>query len=407
MADCGAEEEKGGSRQGGERRMMIQPTSLEDPKLNKLKEVLVEWINRTLKVEHIVVRTLEEDIYDGLVIHHLLRRLAGVQLHVEEIALSTDAQVRKLEVILTALNETLEINEETAKWSVKLIHSRDLLATLHLLVAMARRFQPDLVLPANVSVEVIQCEVTKSGVKADKQTEFITFQSNSSEALERESNKECPIDELFKLEAHKIETVKKAILHFVNKNMSSLGLGVTDLDKQFADGVILLLLIGQLEGFFIPLCEFFLCPVGSSEMLHNVTLALDLLIDRGLPVQSVDPQGNYFWTIQTLAVECVHCKQNHLRNSDLIRQHHFPAICLIYNSQHLKWIKKSSSSCPKTRSHFGFRTTLMKGFDALQMLISVYWVKLSVLNQTEWFNQTFLKKYIFKYSLLVIFNSYL
>uniref|UniRef100_A0A8C2ALC8 Gamma-parvin n=2 Tax=Cyprinus carpio TaxID=7962 RepID=A0A8C2ALC8_CYPCA len=279
MADCGAEEEKGGSRQGGERRMMIQPTSLEDPKLNKLKEVLVEWINRTLKVEHIVVRTLEEDIYDGLVIHHLLRRLAGVQLHVEEIALSTDAQVRKLEVILTALNETLEINEETAKWSVKLIHSRDLLATLHLLVAMARRFQPDLVLPANVSVEVIQCEVTKSGVKADKQTEFITFQRS-----------ECPIDELFKLEAHKIETVKKAILHFVNKNMSSLGLGVTDLDKQFADGVILLLLIGQLEGFFIPLCEFFLCPVGSSEMLHNVTLALDLLIDRGLPVQSVDPQ---------------------------------------------------------------------------------------------------------------------
>lgn len=292
MADCGAEEDTGefGSRQEGERRMIIQPTSLEDPKLNKLKEILLEWINKTLKVEHIVVRTLEEDIYDGLVLHHLLRRLAGVELHAEEIALSTDAQVRKLEVILTALNETLEMNEETAKWNVKLIHSRDLLATLHLLVAMARRFQSDLVLPPNVSVEVIQCEVTKSGIKADKQTEFITFQSNSSEALEGESNKECPIDELFKLESHKIETVKKAILHFVNKNMSSLGLNVTDLDKQFADGVILLLLIGQLEGFFLPLCEFFLCPVGSSEMLHNVTLALDLLIDQGLPVQSVDPQ---------------------------------------------------------------------------------------------------------------------
>lgn len=292
MADFGAEEEMGefGSGQGGERRMIIQPSSLEEPKLNKLKEVLLEWINRTLKVEHIVVRTLEEDLYDGLVLHHLLRRLAGVQLHADEIALSTDAQVRKLELILTALNETLEMNEETAKWNVKLIHSRDLLATLHLLVAMARRFQPDLVLPLNVSVEVIQCEVTKSGIKTDKQTEFITCQSNSSEALERESHKECPIEELFKLEAHKIETVKKAILHFVNKHMSSLGLNVTDLDKQFADGVILLLLIGQVEGFFIPLCEFFLSPVGSSEMLHNVTLALDLLIDRGLPVQSIDPQ---------------------------------------------------------------------------------------------------------------------
>ncbi|XP_051975877.1 gamma-parvin [Xyrauchen texanus] len=295
MADCraeGCEEEKDefSSRQGGERRLIIQPASLDDPKLSKLKEVLVEWTNRTLKVEHIVVRSLEEDLYDGLVLHHLLRRLAGVQLQVDEIALTAEAQVHKLEVILAALNGILKIDEEKAKWSVKLIHSRDLLATLHLLVSMVRCFQPDLVLPANVSVEVIQCEVTKSGIKSDKQTEFITFQSNSSQDLERESNKECPIDELFKMEAHKIETVKKAILHFVNKNMSSLGLNVTDLEKQFADGVILLLLIGQLEGFFIPLCEFHLCPVGFSEMLHNVTLALDLLIDRGLPVQSVNPE---------------------------------------------------------------------------------------------------------------------
>lgn len=289
MADFGAEEEKDdlSNRHGGEKRMIIQPTSLEDPKVIKLKEVLLDWINSTLKVEHIVVRSLEEDLYDGLVLHHLLRRSAGVDLHVEEIALSTGAQIRKLEVILKALNETLELNVDQAKWSVKLIHSRDLLVTLHLLVAIARRFQPDLVLPANVSVELIQCEMTKGGIKADKQTEFITF-SESSDKLE--SNKECPIDELFKLEAHKIETVKKAILHFVNKNMASLGLNVTDLEKQFADGVILLLLIGQLEDFFIPLCDFFLCPVNNSEMLHNVTLALDLLIDRGFPVQSVDPQ---------------------------------------------------------------------------------------------------------------------
>ncbi len=43
----------------------------------------------------------------------------------------------------------------------------------------------------------------------------------------------------------------------------------------------------------------------------------------------------------------------------------------IYSSQHLKWIKKVLESCPKTRTHFGFRATLMKGFDPLQMLTSV------------------------------------
>ncbi len=39
----------------------------------------------------------------------------------------------------------------------------------------------------------------------------------------------------------------------------------------------------------------------------------------------------------------------------------------------MKWIKKVNQSCPKTRTHFGFRyrTTLMKGFDPLQMLTTV------------------------------------
>lgn len=32
---------------------------------------------------------------------------------------------------------------------------------------------------------------------------------------------------------------------------------------------------------------------------------------------------------------------------------------------------QSNSSLPKTRTHFGFRTALMKGFDSHQMLTSV------------------------------------
>lgn len=53
---------------------------------------------------------------------------------------------------------------------------------------------------------------------------------------------------------------------------------------------------------FIFFVDLFVIVVYSPMQLHNVTLALDLLIDRGLPVQSVDPLGNYFGTIQTLAV---------------------------------------------------------------------------------------------------------
>ncbi|KAM4573151.1 gamma-parvin isoform 1-T1 [Odontesthes bonariensis] len=276
----------------GERRKLIQPTSLKDPTLEKLKEVLVDWINRTLKQEHIVVQSLEEDLYDGLVLHHLLSRLAGVILAVEEITLTSSAQIHKLELILGELDKKLGLQDSSLiKWNVKLIHNKDLLATIHLLVAMVKSFQPELDLPPNVKVEVVIVEVSSSGIKSDVQIEVLTEDSRET-ASDSSSNpeREDPIEQLLNLEAHKVNTVKKAILHFVNQNMVTMGLHVADMDKQFADGVILLLLIGQLEGFFIPLFDFKLTPVNESEMLHNVTLALDLLNDTGLTLPNIDPQ---------------------------------------------------------------------------------------------------------------------
>uniref|UniRef100_A0A8C3ADX3 Parvin, gamma n=1 Tax=Cyclopterus lumpus TaxID=8103 RepID=A0A8C3ADX3_CYCLU len=249
----------------GEKQTFIQPTSLKDPKLEKLKQALVYWINSTLKAEHIVVQSLEEDLYDGLVLHHLLSRLAGVHVSVADIALTSLAQIRKLGLILEQLDKRLGLQDGSRiKWNVKLIHNKDLLATIHLLVAMVRAFQPELDLPQNVTVEVVVVEVSFS----------LSF--------------------------------SRAILHFVNQNMSSMGLQVADMDTQFADGVILLLLIGQLEGFCVPLCHFNLTPVSPSEMLHNVTLALDLLNDTGLQVSSVDPQGEEMTHTHTLLTQHTH-----------------------------------------------------------------------------------------------------
>ncbi|XP_040017972.1 gamma-parvin [Gasterosteus aculeatus] len=275
----------------GETQTLIQPKSLKDPKLEKLKEVLVYWINGTLKSEHIVVQSLEEDLYDGLVLHHLLSKLAGVHVSVEEMALTSVAQILKLGLILEQLDQRLGLQDSSRiKWNVKLIHNKDLLATLHLLVAMVRAFQPELDLPQNVTVEVVVMQVNRSGIKSDVMMEVLTDERDAGSDSQRGPERDDPIERLLRLEAHKVNAVKKAILHFVNQNMSSVGLEVTDMDKQFADGVILLLLIGQLEGFFVPLSDFNLTPVTHSEMLHNVTLALDLLNDSGLQMSRVDPQ---------------------------------------------------------------------------------------------------------------------
>nr|XP_061812497.1 gamma-parvin-like [Nerophis lumbriciformis] len=271
-----------------ERTKMIQPTSLKDPKLEKLQETLLDWINSTLKAEHIVVQSLVDDLYDGLVLHHLLARLAGVRLPLDEMALRSSAQIRKLEAVLEEFDKRL--GQTDAKWSVSLIHKKDLLATLHLLVAMVKHFQPELELPSDVKVQVVVVEVGKSGIRSEVQTEVLTEKRNNSETLCSTDGDANPVEQLLKLEAHKVAVVKQALLDFVNERMASLGLHVSDLDKQFSDGVMLLLLIGQLEGFFIPLSDFNLTPINHAEMMRNVSLALSFLTHLGLQVSAVQPQ---------------------------------------------------------------------------------------------------------------------
>ncbi|XP_058424161.1 gamma-parvin isoform X3 [Diceros bicornis minor] len=264
--------------QQGQKKKYLPPTSRKDPKFEELQRVLMEWINTELLPEHIVVRSLEEDMFDGLILHHLFQKLAGLKLEVEEIALTEASQRRKLALVLEAANRSLQVEEPQAKWSTEAIFSKDLMATLHLLVALAKRFQPDLPLPASVQVEVITMESTKSGLKSEKSVEQLTECSTDKDQSQKDV-----FDELFKLAPEKVNAVKEAIVNFVNQKLDRLGLSVQNLDTQFADGVILLLLIGQLGGFFLHLKEFYLTPNSPAEMtalsFHTLDRALG---DAGL-----------------------------------------------------------------------------------------------------------------------------
>ncbi|XP_055963001.1 gamma-parvin [Sorex fumeus] len=268
----------------GEKKKFLPPTTRADPKFEELQKVLIEWVNTKLLPEHIVVRSLEEDMFDGLVLHHLLQRLAGLRLEVEEMALTASSRRRKLTVVLEAIDRSLQ-PEQPPKWSVDAIFNKDLLATLHLLLALATRFQPDLALPSNVRVEVILMESTKSGLKSEKLVEQLTGSSPEKDQQSRDA-----IDELFKLPPERVSAVKEAVVSFVNEKLGRLGLSVQSLDSQFADGVMLLLLIGQLEGFFLHLKEFHLTPSSTAEMLHNVRLALELLKEQDLLGAPVSPE---------------------------------------------------------------------------------------------------------------------
>ncbi|NXR61475.1 PARVG protein, partial [Rhadina sibilatrix] len=262
----------------GEKRKLIKPTSSNNPRLEELKLFLIEWINRTLKEEHIVVKSLEEDLYDGLVLHHLLENIGSLKLDVDKIALTEKKQRQKLSVILEAVAKCLQLEESQLKWSVESILAKDLLSTLHLLVAIAKHFEPTLALPPNVQVETITIETTSGGLKTSNAVEYITENKENIEA----QSKGDAFDELFSCAPDKLDAVKKALLQFVDHHVGKLGLNVKDMESQLSDGVILLLLIGQLEGYFLNLRNFFLTPASTMEMLHNVNLALELLAEGGL-----------------------------------------------------------------------------------------------------------------------------
>uniref|UniRef100_A0A8C3TVN7 Parvin gamma n=1 Tax=Catharus ustulatus TaxID=91951 RepID=A0A8C3TVN7_CATUS len=306
---------------------------------------LTEWINRTLKEEHIVVKSLEEDLFDGLVLHHLLENLGSLKLDVDRIALTERKQRQKLSVILEAVAKCLQLEESQLKWSVESILAKDLLSTLHLLVAIAKHFEPTLALPPNVQVETITIEVFVISV-------FITVDPGVlPQGLESEKcvcNYDA-FDELFSCAPDKLDAVKK-VNYFFSGHQNLL------------DGVILLLLIGQLEGYFLNLQNFFLTPASTMEMPSNcvfcILLSLLLLCVKS-HAHSVCRDGS-----GAVPTQAVKISQNRSLSSSKLASHGrqapvtctclaWPCFCsLLVRSRALcagEWVCSLLAACPASR----------------------------------------------------------
>ena len=98
-----------------------------------------------------------------------------------------------------------------------------------------------------------------------------------------EPGKRDGFDTLIDHAPEKLHFVKQSLMKFVNNYLEPLGFTVTDLEEDFHDGVRLILLIGSLEGYFVPLHQYKLRPESSEEMLANVSLAFNLMEEAGMP----------------------------------------------------------------------------------------------------------------------------
>lgn len=268
-----------------EERSMIEPRSLEDPKLQELIYVLIEWINDELAKQRIIVKDIGEDLYDGQVLQKLLEKLTGQKLDVPEVTQSEEGQKQKLAVVLSIANRVLG-RYPPYKWSVETVHSKNIVAILHLLVGLARQFRAPVRLPERVAAQMVVVR-KKDGqlIHRTVREEITSTYDDLGMRCERDA-----FDTLFDHAPDKLAVVKKSLVSFVNRHLSKVHLEVTDLDTQFHDGVFLTLLLGLLEGFFVPLGSFHLTPQTHDQKVHNVSFAFDIMQDIGLPKPKARPE---------------------------------------------------------------------------------------------------------------------
>lgn len=70
--------------------------------MKELIDTLIEWINRELIDERILVRDVEADLYDGQVLQKLLEKFTGSSLNQPELTQTEMGQRQRLKVIIYA-----------------------------------------------------------------------------------------------------------------------------------------------------------------------------------------------------------------------------------------------------------------------------------------------------------------
>ncbi|KAH9284992.1 Beta-parvin [Echinococcus granulosus] len=215
----------------GDECSMLEPHSKEQPLVKELIQTLIEWINKKLIDERILVRDIEADLYDGQVLQKLLEKLTGSSLNQPELTQTEMGQRQRLKFVLEEINNVLGVPDSYAakNWPIAAIFSKDLVAILRLLVALVRRFAPDVRLPPSCQLTLVIVRKLNGILQHRRQVEVITEAADTTDAsMERDAISalvDCAVPE-------KLGAFQRILLQFVNQHLGKLNIVVTDLQRQ-------------------------------------------------------------------------------------------------------------------------------------------------------------------------------
>uniref|UniRef100_A0A0N4ZV49 Calponin-homology (CH) domain-containing protein n=1 Tax=Parastrongyloides trichosuri TaxID=131310 RepID=A0A0N4ZV49_PARTI len=262
----------------GEQRRFMTIESKNDPRVKEIFELLKTWLNQELAKERIVVRCLQEDMYDGQIIQKLIEKLADIRIEVPEVCQSEEGQKQKLQMIINEVNSQLGGFSKELRWTAEQIHKKDLLAIVQLLIQIALYYRAPIRFPEDVHAQVLVVHKEDGHFQTGYQTEQLTTrQKELAPKGERDA-----FDTLFDYGPDKLAHVKSSLVAFCNRHLNKINLEVTDLDYQFQDGVFLILLMGLLEGYFVPLYSFHLQVSDYKQKMKNVEFSFFLMEEAGM-----------------------------------------------------------------------------------------------------------------------------
>lgn len=223
----------------------------------------------------------------------LIEKLETVKIESPEMSQTAEGQVKRLRIVLDEINKHLQLPPwQQNKWSAEAIHSKNLISILHLLVAMARHWRAPVRLPEDVRVKCMIVQ-KRDGIvhpRAEDVMEQLTA-TYSDLGLVGERQRDA-FDTLFEHAPEKLQLVKNKLTQFANQQLQRINLEVSDISTQFHDGVYLILLMGLLEGYFVPLYSYYPTPNSNEQKVGNCKLAFELMQDAGIPQPKARPEGN-------------------------------------------------------------------------------------------------------------------
>lgn len=281
----------------------LHSSSNNDPKVKRLIKNLTVWINSYTSTEKVIVRDIGEDLYDGIILINLLKHLTGQEIKYNNLAQSDKSKRENLGYLFKFLKNELNMEPDENKWTLDSIFSKDIAAILKLVVELAYRFNCPNEIPSNITIAVVHRVSINNTITNKTMSHVITEDRVHLGAVGSEGAVKLladekdvqqthdAIDDLFDLnDPERIQLVQEKLIQFINKHLRGINIQVTDLALQLHDGVYIILLMGCLGGFYVPMNQYHLTPINDDMKVRNAEVCIELLEKLGLARDGIYPR---------------------------------------------------------------------------------------------------------------------